>query len=351
MWKITNQSNNEAEILLYDTITDFDDERWGYTSAKGIINKIKALGKIENITLRINCVGGDVFQAQAMYNYLKSHPANITVRVDGLAASAASLVAMAGNRIIMPENSMMMIHNPAGGVMGEADDMREVADILDKIRDMIANAYVARTGQEREKIVELMNAETWMTANEAYDLKFCDEIEKAVEITAMAVKDGIIFQNGFGFARIDEVWSEKLPRNAVKINIRNEIPHTHKEEKNEMDITNVAELEKNFPEFVAEIKKSVITAERERLKTLDSLNAPGREAIIAKAKYDEPKDARDVAIELLQADKAQAQINAMSQDARVIDRVLTPQPSSKAAEEEAAMNAVINEISKLRGYK
>lgn len=353
MWEIKNQSGNEAEILLYDTITDFDDERWGYISAKGIINKIKALGEIKNITLRINCVGGDVFQAQAMYNYLKTHPANITVRIDGLAASAASLVAMAGNKIIMPENSFMMIHNPAGGVMGEAADMREVADILDKIRDMIANAYAARTGQEREKIISLMDAETWMSANEAHELKFCDEVEKAVEITAMAVKDGIIFKNGFGFARVDENLSAKFPKNTVNIKAKKTVEDTPKEEKTEMDIKNVADLEREFPELVAEIRNTAVNTERERLKTLDSLNAHGREAIIAKAKYEEPKDARDVAIEILQADKTQAQLNALYQDAGAVNGALPPQkdiPADKA-DEETAMNAVVNEIKRMRGYR
>ncbi len=351
MWKITNQSSNEAEILLYDTITDFDDEKWGYVSAKGIINKIKALGKIENITLRINCVGGDVFQAQAMYNYLRSHPANVTVRIDGIAASAASLVAMAGNKIIMPENSFMMIHNPAGGVRGDADDMREVADILDKIRDMIANAYVARTGQEREKIVELMNAETWMTANEAHELKFCDEVEKAVEITAMAVKDGIIFKSGFGFARIDESLSAKMPKNFATINIQNKVQTKTKEDKTEMDIKNVADLEREFPELVAEFRNSAINAERERLKALDSLNTPGCEDVIAKAKYEDPKDARDIALELFQTVKAQAQMNALHQDATVINGALPPQKDTPVnkADEEAAMNAVVNEINRMRG--
>ncbi|MBR2209015.1 MAG: Clp protease ClpP [Synergistaceae bacterium] len=353
MWKITNQSANEAEILLYDEIANFDDEEWGYTSAKGIINKIKALGNIQNFTLRINSVGGNIFEAQAMYSYLKSHPANITVRVDGIAASAASLVAMAGNKIIMPENALMMIHNPAGGCYGEAEDMREVAEILDKVRDTLANVYIAKTGLEREKVVAMMNDETWLTANEAHDLKFCDEVEKAVEITAMAVKSGTIFKSGFGFARVDENLSAKLPKNAVKINVQNKVTKTQTEEKNEMDVKNVAELEKAYPELVVEIRNSATNTERERLKTLDSLNAAGREAIIAKAKYEEPKDARDVAIELLTADKAQAQLNALYQDAGAINGAVLPQkttPDAKA-DEEAAINAVVDEISRMRGYK
>ena len=339
--------------MLYDDIANFDSEQWGYTSAKSLINKIKALGDIQNITVRINSNGGDIFQAQAMYNYLKSHKADITVRVDGIAASAASLVVMAGNKIIMPENSMMMIHNPAGGCYGEADDMREVAEILDKVRDMLANAYVARTGQEREKIIQMMNEETWLTANEAHDLGFCDEVEEAVEIAAMAGKSGIIFKSGFGFARVDENLNTKLPENALKINIQNKALNTPKEEESEMEIKNVAELESAYPELVAEIKNSAINTERDRLKTLDSLNAAGREAIIAKAKYEEPKDARDVAIELLQADKVQAHMNALHTDADAINGALTPQktiPDAKA-DFEAAVNAVSGEINRMRGYK
>lgn len=109
--KVTAKSDSEAEILLYDEIADFDSESWGTTSAKGLITKIKALGNVENITLRVNSVGGDVFEAQAMYSYLKGHSERITVRVDGLAASAASLVAMAGDKVIMPSNALIMIHN------------------------------------------------------------------------------------------------------------------------------------------------------------------------------------------------------------------------------------------------
>ena len=353
MWKITNQSDSEAEVLLYDDIANFDDDKWGFISAKGLINKIKALGNIQNITLRINSNGGSVFQAQAMYNFLRTHPANVTVRIDGIAASAASLVAMAGDKIIMPENAMMMIHNPAGGVMGEADEMRDMAEILDKIRDMIVNAYEAKTGQSREKIIDLMNAETWMSATEAHELNFCDEVDKAVEMTMTAGSNGIFFKNGFGFARIDENLSEKLPKNALTIGIQNKITNTPKETKTEMDIKNAAELEAAYPELVSEIRNAAINTERERLKTLDSLNAAGREAIIAKAKYEEPKDARDVAIELLQADKTQAQLNALEQDASVVNGALSPQkttPSSRA-DDEAAINAVADEINRMRGYR
>ena len=355
MWKVTAKSDTDAEILLYDIISDFESEACGYVNARGLINRIKALGNVENITLRINSVGGDVFEAQAMYSYLRSHPANITVRVDGLAASAASLVAMAGNRIIMPTNALMMIHNPAGGVWGEAEDMRDTAEILDKIRDTIANVYIARTGLEREKVISMMDSETWLTATEAHELKFCDEVEESVTATAMAVKGGTIFLSGFGFTRIDENLSAKLPENTVMMRAENKAVSKPEEEKNEMgtEIKNVVDLESAYPELVGEIRASAVNAERERLRTLDSLNAPGREGIIAKAKYEDPKDARDIAIELLQSDTAQAQLTALYQDAQAVNDALPPQkdtPEDKA-EREAAIKAVADELNRMRGYR
>lgn len=380
LWKVTAKSDTEAEILLYDVISDFDDDEWGVMSAKGLISKIKALGNIKNITLRINSIGGDVFEAQAMYNYLKSHPANITVRIDGLAASAASVVAMAGNKIIMPSNALMMIHNPAGGVWGEAEDMRDTAEILDKIRDTIANVYVAKTGLERAKVIAMMDAETWLDANEAHELKFCDEVEEGLSAIAMAVSDGAIFMGRFGFARADESILSKFPAEIVNNSAKagDIIPRIPKflaslkeyerasskdesissqnpkeEEKSEMEIKNASELESAYPELVGEIRLSAVNAERERLKALDSLNAPGREAIIAKAKYEDPKDARDIAMELLKTDTAQAQLQALHQDAQAVNGALPPErttPDSKA-DEQAAIDAVANEVNRLRGMR
>ena len=361
VWKVTAKSDSEAEILLYDEISDLEADNWGLMNAKGLISKIKALGNVKNITLRINSVGGDVFEAQAMYSYLKSHPANVTVRVDGLAASAASVVAMAGNKVIMPSNALMMIHNPAGGVWGEAEDMRDTAEILDKIRDTIAGVYVARTGLDREKVIEMMDSETWMTATEAHELKFCDEVEENVAVVALAVHGGTIFQSGFGFSRVDERLSAKMPANTVKIVPAKAAESEKKEDKTEMDIKNAAELEKAYPDFAGEIRNTAseegynrgVQAERERLKVLDSLNAPGREAIIAKAKYEDPKDARDIAIELLQASNAQAQLTALHQDAGAINGALPPEKSTTEPDddEKAAITAIASELNRMRGFK
>lgn len=339
MFKVTAQADNEAEILLYDMIADFDYEEWHITSAKGFIDKIKALGDVKKINLRINSVGGDVFEALAIYNYLKSHKAKIHVYIDGLAASAASVVAMSGKKITMPSNAMMMIHNPSGGVYGNAEDMRDTAEILDKIRDSIANVYITRTGLEREKINSMMDAETWLSAQEAKDMNFCDEISEPIQIAAKAD-------------------SESIRRELLLHYLDNDTAKNSKEEANTMPestqitITNTEELMRAYPDLTREIINAAVNNERERLRVLDSLNAPGREAIIARAKYEEPKDARDIAIELLQADSNNAKLTAMHNDASVINQALTPQvttPNAKADSERTA-DLIAKHINAMRGF-
>ena len=345
MWKITNKSDNEAEIFLYDEISSYNDDEIGLINAKGLIKQIQSLGDINVITLRINSTGGDVCQAQAMSSYLKSCKADIIVKIDGIAASAASLVAMAGDKIIMPENAMMMIHNPAGGVLGEAEDMREMAEILDKIRDIIASIYEAKTGLTQEKITELMNAETWMTAHEALELKFCDEVIPNIEIAASVGKNGILLKNVIGSARIDNSLGDKIPKDFINT-------QTFKED-TKMQITNLTELEAAYPELVSEIKNSAVNSERERLKILDNLNAEGCEEIINKAKYEEPRDPRDVAIDIVNAMRNSAAIKARYSDADVINEVVIPQRdlSNKKADEEAEILAMASEINRMRGIK
>ena len=166
-------------------------------------------------------------------------------------------------------------------------------------------------------------------------------------------KGGMIFRNGFGFARIDEFLSEKLPKNAVKINKSPEAKADTKEAKSEMEIKNAAELEREYPEIVSEIRNSALISERERLKTLDSLNASGCEEIIARAKYEDPKDARDIAVEILQKMNAQAQLNALHNDAKAVDPALPPERNTpdEKAEESRIIDMIAGNINAMRGYK
>lgn len=176
----------EAEVLIYDIIVDpVTSELFGLgISAKSFAAELKALGDIKGITLRINSPGGNVFEGQAIYSILATHKARKTVYIDGIAASIASVIAMVGDEVIMPENAMMMIHDPSSGAWGTADDMRGLADALDKIKTSILNVYMRKTGRAADELGRLMSEETWMTAADAQALGFADRVAEPVAATA-----------------------------------------------------------------------------------------------------------------------------------------------------------------------
>jgi ATP-dependent protease ClpP protease subunit len=161
------------EIIIYSDIgPDFFGE--GITDA-WVKDKLDEMKDAEEITVRINSVGGDVFHGFAIHNLLKEHPAKITVKVDGLAASAASVIVMAGDSINMADNAMMMIHNPWTIAIGDSAEMAKTAERLDKVKSSIVKTYENRTGLSGEEISNMMDEETWLTTAEAIDRGFADK--------------------------------------------------------------------------------------------------------------------------------------------------------------------------------
>jgi ATP-dependent Clp protease protease subunit len=174
---------SRGEIWLYDPVgASF----WGDAmSAKMFQKELTALGKVDSITLHINSPGGDVFDGFAIYNALKQHPARITAAVDGLAASIASIIAMSGDTIKVAANAMMMIHDPQGGAMGDANEMRRVAALLDTVKGNLAQTYVERTQNSRADIEAWMADETWLTADACVERGFADAVTDASAVTAL----------------------------------------------------------------------------------------------------------------------------------------------------------------------
>jgi ATP-dependent Clp protease protease subunit len=160
----------EADIFLYDMIDSF----WGI-GAKQFVKDLNAI-KADTINLRINSPGGDVFDGTTIFNALRNHKAHVISHIDGLAASMASVIALAGDEVRMAENAMMMIHDPSTIVWGTAEDMRKTAELLDKIRDNLAQTYVDKTGESMDYIRDLMADETWFSAEEALDIGLVDEV-------------------------------------------------------------------------------------------------------------------------------------------------------------------------------
>lgn len=173
-----------ADALDLDIYDDIGESFWGDTvSAKDVRAKLSASQNAKTIRMRVNSRGGDVFDGFAIYALLQAHPARVEAHVDGIAASMASIIIMAADEITVSAGAMIMIHNPWAYAVGESDDLRATADLLDKMQSKSADVYVARTGISREKIIEMMDAETWLTADEAKAQGFADIVKPAKKAT------------------------------------------------------------------------------------------------------------------------------------------------------------------------
>ena len=174
-WTMTAKAGGELEVLIYEQIgTDF----WtgdGIT-AKQFATDLKAAGAVAHIHLKVSSPGGSVFEGLAMYNALLSHGAKVTAQVDGLAASIASVIIMAASEISVAANGMVMIHNPSTVVGGDSNEMRKMAETMDKVKTSMVTAYKRHTTLSTDKINALMDDETWMTAEEAIEKGFAEKI-------------------------------------------------------------------------------------------------------------------------------------------------------------------------------
>lgn len=180
-YKFQAAANDKPAVLsIYDDIG-----MWGVTAQAFIADLRNHSGALD---LEISSLGGSVFEGVAIFNALKRYAEQagntLTVRVMGVAASIASYIAMAGQKVVMPANTYLMVHKPWGGVAGNADEMRDYADVLDKIEGSLIGAYMARSGKSEDEIRDMLSKDTWLTAAEAVEHGFADEVVDAIEVQA-----------------------------------------------------------------------------------------------------------------------------------------------------------------------
>ncbi len=183
-WYKIESKADKAEIWIYEMIGE-DFWTGGGVTAKSFQKDLAEI-KASQIDLHINSPGGEVFDGITIYNLLKQHPATVTTYIDGIAASIASVIALAGDKVYMAENALYMMHNPQGLTIGDSADMRKMADVLDKVRGSMTIAYSTKTGKTEDDINALLDAETWMNADEALEAGFVDEISDKMDLAACA---------------------------------------------------------------------------------------------------------------------------------------------------------------------
>ena len=188
-WNWVRDSDEERTLYLNGVISE---ETWWGDEVTPKLFKDELLASTGDITVWINSPGGDVFAASQIYNMLMEYTGKVTVKIDGLAASAASVIAMAGGDVYMSPVSMLMIHNPSTIAIGDSEEMMRAKALLDEVKESIINAYELKTGLSRTKLSHLMDAESWMNANKAIELGFADKI-MFMESETPDLTDSLIF--------------------------------------------------------------------------------------------------------------------------------------------------------------
>ena len=210
---VKNEDTGQRELWLEGVIAE--ESWWGdeYTPA---LFKEELFSGDGPILLHVNSPGGDCVAASQIYTMLMDYPYDVTVQIDGIAASAASVIAMAGTRVLMSPTSLLMVHNPWTSAVGDVAEMQKAISMLDEVKESIINAYEIKTGLSRARISHIMDAETWMNANKAKELGFCDEILFEEEHSDAPAKPNFIFSSRLAALQLMNKIMGAVPPEAVE---------------------------------------------------------------------------------------------------------------------------------------
>lgn len=316
-WEFKNVSETEGELILYGPIASA--KPWWADEADGIYanqftKDLKALGNISHLTMRINSGGGDVFAANAIYAQLKSHPAKVTGVIEGVAASAATILLAACDTVKAWSNATFMVHLPLAGLMGyyNVKDLEKVSAILNTVKTSIVNAYIGKTGRAAEELSAMLEEEKWMTAEEGKTEGFIDEIMNDVIVEATLTADNkfavvnSIAHDLSGFGTRPEFSAVAVPVPQKPAAVENTNKDNEKGSEEIVEIKNLAELKATYPDLcnqlVTEVTNTAVVAERERIKSIEEIANNIAPDLVNKAKFDEPVTAENLAFQAMKAD-------------------------------------------------
>ncbi|MDO4301775.1 MAG: Clp protease ClpP [Clostridia bacterium] len=311
---VQDNGNSPPELLLYGPISS-QQSWWEDRITPNSFNKELAdLGEVDEIIVRINSGGGDVFAANAIYTRLKDHSAKITVKIDGWAASAATIIAMAGDTIKIASNGIFMIHDPAMTVWDSftAEEFEKMASELRVIKQSIVNSYAMKTGRDEEEIARFMAEEKWWTGDEAVTEGFCDELMFEAIETNIKNKNCVVVNS----VDMDLTEFKTIPKFILnKVNTK-KIKDREDEKMSENKITTVDYLRSAYPDLVNNIEKIAIENERNRIKDIKKMSLEGFEDIVEDAMFENPISAEKVAVAIVNKQK---QIGGVYLNNREID--------------------------------
>lgn len=363
-WQFRNQTEESAELLLYGDISDTS--WWGdEVTPKQFADELNALGGINEITVRINSGGGDVFAATAIGNMLEQHKANVTAKIDGLCASAATIVACHCSKVVAANDSTYMIHPVKMGLFGYADavTLQQYLDALGAIRDNIISLYAKKTGRGKDEVAEQMDNTSWFTGAEAKENGFVDELidEAEDEETVIENRGGLLFVNSvethIPFNDAPKFVQDNLAAapaadcvvNTSPVNKEPVKPKNPKEVKN-MEIKTVDDLRGAYPELVGAIEaaaaETAAASERQRIRDIEEMCLSGSEDFANEAKFEKPISAADYAMQAVknakqtESAKKQAYLDGVKNDVADSGMDGVAHETTAAAQQDEFMDAI-----------
>lgn len=347
-FEIKNLSENTAEIRIYGTITKWAWEEYGEVSSANFAKELQKLKNVSHINLRVNSPGGDVFEASAIYNLLKDYAkvnnVKITGYIDGLAASAASFLVLCASKVVMGTGALYMIHNPLSSAYGNVEKLKKQIELLDTVKEAILDIYCTKSKLSREEISEKMNSEKWYRATEALEAGFVDEIvenDNSLE-NIKNISDDLHIENFIHQDLLKEKLKEienmkniggiTMPKSVKEL--LSEYPDLMNDYRNQI----INETKENEAERI----ENAVLEERKRIEALEKIpviNEKQKE-IVNKAKYEEPKDYKDIIVDFFMsnANKAHEEIEKIK-DEQKENGITDIAPST-----EEGQNDIFNEI-------
>lgn len=354
-WNFKPVSENREELRLYGVIG-----RWMDVDEREFSQRLQQVGD-KDLDIYVNSDGGSVFTAITIYNMLSRHKGQITFYIDGIAASAMTVItSVKGAKVVAPTGSMMMIHNPLldpGGPVN-AEEMRNLAEVLDKVGGSIAAIYKEKTGLDDAKLAEIMSTDTYLTALEAVDLGFADEVEEQMDIAACITRDEMVI-NGL---KLDPKNHRDMPDSflnnkgteTAKPNAQSEQPGNTagkpeaREEKKPMDLEQLkAEHPELYAQIMAQGEDAGVKKERDRIKAIEEMELADHKDLVQAAKFDKPVTAEALAVQILTAQKQNRQniANNRQADAQNMNDPgadVGGDPASEEAKEKAEFERITN---------
>ena len=315
-WQFRNAADNTVELLLYGDISQTS--WWGdEVTPRQFADELAGLGALDQIVVRINSGGGDVFAAQTIGNLLEQHPAEVTARIDGLCASAATIVACHCGKVVAANDSTYMVHPVKIGACGyyDAEELRKFTEALAAIKENIVGLYVKKTGRTRDEVTDWMDATSWWTAPEAKENGFVDQLVD--EQAAVAEnRGGLLFVNGVNMHMPFDQIPDFVQRSRAVGGFANKT-----KEETDMEIKTADDLRGAYPALVNEIEAAAAReardAERQRIQDIEEMSLPGSEKLTAEAKFTKPMSAADYAKAVVKNAKQQGEkfLAGMAKDA------------------------------------